>query len=68
MTIAQTIDPRIPQYLVPTTPTGLSILYSQREQLPKPCIGKYEFGPVLGQGCLCSGIRLLTNGEGTVGW
>lgn len=61
MTIAHTIDPRIPQHLVPVSPTRLGILYSQREQLPKPRIGKYEFGPVLGQGCLCCGIRLLAS-------
>ena len=64
MTIARTIDPRIPQYLVPITPTSLSILYSQCEQLPKPRIGKYDFSPVLSQGCLCGEIRLLTNLQG----
>ena len=45
----------------PNHPTGLSTLNSQREQPPKRHVGKYEFRPMLGQGCLCSGIRLLAN-------
>jgi len=68
VTIAHTIDPWIPQHLVPITLTGLSIFYSQREQLPKSRIGKYEFCPVLGQGCLRSGIRLLTDLQGEAQW
>jgi len=64
MATARTIDPWIPQHLVPITLTRLSVFYSQHERLPKPRIGKYEFGPVLGQGCLCSGIRLLTDLQG----
>jgi len=55
----RTIDPRIPQHLVPITPIGFSILNSKREQLPEPRVGKYEFRPLLGQNCLRSGIRLL---------
>jgi hypothetical protein len=66
--MAHTIDPRIPQNLIPVTLTCLSILYPQYEQLPKPRIREYEFGPVLSQGCLCSGIRLLTDLQGEVQW
>jgi len=67
MTSVHTIDPQIPQHLVPITLTDLSTLNSQREQLSKPCIGEYEFRPVLGQGRLCSGIRLLTDLQEEVG-
>lgn len=67
MTI-RTINPRIPQHFVPIAPVSLGILNSQREQLPKPCVGKYEFRPVLSQRCLCSGIRLLTDLRKEVQW
>ena len=64
----RTIYPWILQHLVPI-PTSFSILNPQRKQLPKPRIGKYEFRPVLRQGRLRRGIRLLTNLQegGTVG-
>ena len=59
----RTVDPRISQHFVPIAPasTGFGILNSQCIQLPEPRVGEYELRPVLRQGCLCGGIRLLTN-------
>ena len=61
MTIGHTIDPRIPQHLIPVAHIRLSTLYSQHRQLSKLRIERQQFCPVLGQGHLCSGIWLLTN-------
>ena len=66
----RTVYSRISQHFVPITPTCFCILNSQGERPPEPRIGKYEFGPLLSNGCLCDWIRLLTNPPGgdAAGW